>query len=104
MLEAEKYLVEKGHHNTHWGLRIIQAEKHGEFSYEDELDSSCWTTCACGEKNPAIARDSIGAPRDKALRVAGYAFGLNILHDQFLAAAENLHNIEVRCRELLRPL
>jgi len=56
--------------NTHWGRRIIAAERRGAFTSKDNADSRSWQTCACGKQDPRIPRcdPSPGRPGDPSMR------------------------------------
>lgn len=100
---------------THWGRRILAAEKRGRFTEDDERKANMWPSCACGKQDPRIPR-YIGEfghdegiyqpdePRDRELRLAGVKFGIAVSRNNFPAAWAALAAIEKRAGEILAQI
>lgn len=84
-----------------WEDRIIEARERGHFTVEDCKLAGDWVTCACGQQDPRIARDSDGAPVDKQLMNRGCDFFAAVRADDFDEAAALLDEIEKRAAEVL---
>jgi hypothetical protein len=114
MKRAHKLLFENNLHESHWGLRIIEAELNGKFTYLDEVHASKWMSCACGKLDAHIERNvnkTIGArisvagsPKDEELFSLGEDFSVFVDEDSlgFYHAARMLILIEKRSIELLK--
>ena len=98
---ARTLLTQAGLSRSHWGKRIIAAEKRGRFTKLDKDDASWWTTCACGKRDRRILRDLVFAPQDGSLRSCGAWFSSHVENNRFEEAAETLISIEARAREVL---
>lgn len=85
-----------------WNTRIKLAERNGEFTKQDMNDAGNWVTCACGQQDPRIRRDSDGKPEDQRLFDLGAYFSQAVGGDQFNTARETLHAIERRSAKLLK--
>lgn len=103
IMTAEELLTEEGLAHTHWGQRIIAAEKTGCFTCNDKDNSADWVTCACGKSNlPHRMKDIDSAPLDATLRGYGMAFWVKVVNDDFLVAARILIEIENRVIALMK--
>ena len=111
MKPAHKLLFENKLHESHWGLRIIEAEINGKFTYLDEDDASKWMSCACGKLDEHIERNKtmrggagFGSPKDEELFSLGEDFSVYVDEDsfEFYHAANMLIGIEKRSIELLK--
>lgn len=71
------------------------------FTADQEEKAEDWQTCACGNQDPRIPRDSNGMPLDVRLRMAGWAFWAAVQGDDVEAAAVALDQVE---REAARVL
>jgi hypothetical protein len=124
MKAAHKLLFENNLHESHWGLRIIEAEIKGYYPEIDKIDSESWLSCACGKLDRHVKTNmndmtmDVGAPLDFTLRSLGVKFdrliditdyifigGKRIIftydYTTFYCAAETLVAIEKRSIELL---
>lgn len=86
-----------------WFDRIEAARERGHFTDEDREKAEDWTTCACGEQDPCIARSDQGDPVDRRLRSLGIHFAGFVGVDAYDDALLTLHRIEARAKELLNP-
>ena len=125
MKPAHKLLFENKLHESHWGLRIIDAEIKGYYQEIDKIDSESWLSCACGKLDRHIKTNmndmtmDVGAPLDRILRKLGVRFDrlidnsdFNFIEGQrmifthdytiFYCAAETLVAIEKRSIELMK--
>jgi hypothetical protein len=118
MKPAHKLLFENNLHESHWGLRIINAEDIGKFTWMDTRDASKWVTCACGKIDVHIERRPYGnyamggSPKDSLLLDWGNDFSDYVDEDvawleldeyaEFFIAAEILVKIQARSIELFK--
>lgn len=98
---ARHMLMKSKLDKTHWGKRIIEAEKRGYFSHDDIRSARNWTTCACGTLEDGIRRNNIGRPIDDSLTHYGGMFTSYVASNDFLLAADALNEIESRAIEVL---
>ena len=103
MKEAEIFLTENDAAGSHWGQRIIAAERRGNFTEKDKRAAGTWVTCACGKQDKRIPRrpGGRGRPADEVLSALGDGFYLLVCADRHLGAAETLLKIEARADEIL---
>ena len=87
--------------STHWGKRVVAAEKRGRFRRRQIHDACSWVTCACG-KLDGIRRGCLGIPLDLVLRSLGHIFTDSVAANRFAKAAEALIAIEKRAAQLTR--
>ena len=104
MKTAQEILTDAGLSDTHWGLRIIEAEARGEFTDDDLRDASSWVTCACGRLDERVPRNDYDAPRDRELKDLGVLFVSPVFRGDFIDAADCLVEIERRAGELLAKI
>lgn len=93
---------------THWGIRIVEAEASGKgFCTKDRNQANNWMTCACGMITYDIPRhchpNDLGhykqdAPEDGVLYNLGGLFYICISHGNYLEAAKVLVQIEDQAR------
>lgn len=100
-MKATKILRKARLGSTHWGRRIIAAEKRGRFRRRQKDDACSWVTCACG-KLDGISRGSLGIPLDKDLQRLGHIFTDSVAANRFTKAAEALIAIEKRADQLAK--
>lgn len=87
-----------------WNQRIKEARERGEFTADDIEKSEDWVTCACGEQDSAIPRNTLsGSPQDAKLRSYGISFMFAVEEDDFDDAERLLGLIHNRAVELLEP-
>lgn len=112
---ATEILTQAGLQKTVWGKRILAAEKRGKFTPEESALAKNWQTCACGEQDPRIPRqteESPGSirwdmcPVDDRLSKLGSQFDQNVRHGQYAPegipqAAKTLVRIESRSAGIL---
>ena len=109
-MNAEQTLTEAKLNKTHWGKRIIRAEKRGDFFKYERTDAFEWTTCACGFQDERIPRYKDGErgndyePKDAQLSRLGGNFYVAVLENKFLLAAKRLIRIEIRAAKILKEL
>ncbi len=105
---AEQRLTEHNLHNSHWGKRIIKAERVGGFTFADKLDAHNWTTCACGKQDPRIPRHTDIRVKnmliDNTLTNLGVRFYADVKEGKYLESANTLIGIEQRSIEILEEL
>jgi hypothetical protein len=104
MKTAREVITDARLGNTHWGRRILRAERNGAFTEKDYDDSNQWTTCACGKQDQRLFDG--GSPWDSHLRQLGYQFTSHVqygrhIEDGIVWAAETLVYIEETAKELL---
>ncbi len=87
-----------------WHTRIAEARERGEFTSVDKLLSSDWMTCACGEQDKGIERDSSGLPVDEELSGLGADFYVYVGNDEVDSAERMLAAIERRSFELINKI
>ena len=103
MKTAKEVLAEAGLDQSHWGIRIIEAELRGFFTIADEHASGNWMSCACGRLDDHIERDpEYGEPEDQELNEYGIKFYNAVTCNDFLEAALSLIKIVKRSMELWR--
>jgi len=97
-MQTATEIVSNAHlQDTEWGKRIIEADKLGGFSHDDELDSSEWLTCACGKSLTDIQIDDEScAPVDSELQARGLRLWHRVREDDVPGAAKTLVEIEER--------
>lgn len=76
--------------------RFAEARKRGYFTAPENGKASEWTTCACGQQDGRIARNSDGAPVDRDLQKLGLDFVDAVNSDDFDEAESLLQRIETR--------
>ncbi len=85
---------------THWGKRIVAAEKRGRFVKRDIEDAGNWPTCACGKvyirKRFRVSGSKERIPMDDKLGVMGDQFVDHVNGHNFIWAAILLRDIEDR--------
>ena len=102
MGRATTLLIEHGLAATHWGRRIVEAEKRGEFTTSDYKDAADWVTCACGRSAAGFSRVEGGdAPQDDHLHRLGDDFNNCVIEQNMLGAAITLGSIENRATALI---
>jgi hypothetical protein len=125
-LPAHKLLYDANQDQSHWGIRIINAEIRGYFKVTDDEDSSQWLSCACGKlddhikvhgESSTISSALHNSPVDNLLYTLGIRFSNyvdafttvtyiynDLTHTEitsiFYSAAETLIAIEARSLEL----
>ncbi len=99
---AKQILTKARLHKSHWGKRIIAAEKRGGFTDKVFYDAMSWTTCACGKQSAKIPRLATGHPLDNPLRSLGGKFAAEVSANGYPAAARILIAIEKRAAIVLR--
>ena len=103
-MTATEILEYEGLENTHWGKRIMLAEKYGCFTERDVEKAGVWTTCACGMQDDRIPRSQSGTPEDGNLESYGSNFYYHVKNHRVWEAAEELAKIEQRAFEVLAEL
>lgn len=104
-MSALDILTDAGLNDTHWGQRIINAERRGHFNAHDVSDSACWVTCACGKLDLWVQKcEKTFAPSDPKLYRLGALFYLDVRDHHFVKAAETLVAINSRTTELYKEM
>lgn len=98
----EEKLKQAGLNESYWGKIILEAEKRGSFSLEENNESADFKYCACGKAGiPEYARRTGSmAPLDATLYGWGLEFVDAICVDKFTKATNVLIKIEKRVRRL----
>ena len=96
MSQVQSILAEAGLDKSHWGKRILAANRADEFTRADVADAGSWVTCACGKLSDGVQRNPTGSPRDGVLMLLGQRFSEAVNDDEFVTTAECLVRIEAR--------